>query len=321
MSQNALVQAKETDLSVLAHNNNKYAFINESKRFEGVMDIIETDEGPSGLLNGQEYPLFDGAFAITLVQSQHGGANSKFKKHDGEIYIQDLETFSAERKLLPICVVREGRHLFPSYNASGGDNSPLCQSLNGITPSTRNGLPVNDVCARLRTTANGKVYKEAVCPKAVWDGSTPAECKNFYDVAFLDITEEDAPLPVIMRFKSTALAPLRDLRKALESKARVARVRKASAAPKSWYISLKAEDKSNYYIPSLTIVDCAEGEASPSRFTPLCCYYRDTIFATPMPIEEPALAAENSVSEEERLEAIDVSSEDMAGSEGVGFTL
>ena len=238
------------------------------------LEIIQSEDGPSAIIDGVEYPILTEVFNLSIVQPGHAQRDQKFIGHAGEVYIEELDEFYKERTLLPIRIIRFGQQLFDGNYDTKKENKPLCYSIDGMKPSSKVFNPkcgLGGECAVIEEGRNGP-YRKLTCPKAVWENGAKPECRGYVVVAFLDVTDPETPIPLRMTLKGTGMSALTTLNRAYERIKNVARLKKQNLSDYS--VKLTVDNKGTYCVPVFTPTYDA---SKPSKYMYMRAYYRDVI--------------------------------------------
>ena len=163
-----------------------------------------------------------------------------------------------------------------------------------------------DECAVIEKGRRG-YYRKVVCPKAVWaEGSKPV-CQGAVTVAFLDITDRNAPFPVRMNIKGAAMTPYHNFLKEYNNIKTVARIRRCSVY--DYAVRLTSNDMGTYFVPQFTLF---YDDKEPSVFLPLTNWYVQNMYMNRVQEEEENKKLVDTVEESE-----DSGAEESASTEGL----
>lgn len=253
-------------------------FIDEKMPLE--LEVLPSTEGPCVSLDGEDIPLVDVVFPITIVQPGHltiKENKSKYTAHKGKFYNEVLEESASELRLLPLAVLGHGRRLYGPYDPNNTDL--LCYSLDGSSPADKVEYPISESCGTFSVTPRGEFFT-AVCPKAVWvDGKKP-ECSESLTVAFFDI---DNRVPVEMQLTGTQISAWNNFKKSYKQKKNAARIKKKSIH--DFVILATIEDEGTYASIKFTLENM--GDENPGKYAPLMKYYWENLFV-PLKIQREA---------------------------------
>lgn len=254
------------------------------------IELVDTDEGPVTLINGENVPVYDSSLQLKLIQSGAVSGNPELVPHINKFYIEGFEESYDKLHVLPVCVVNYSRVLYDGKYTPGEKKQALCRSSNGVTPAKSIENPRNDICAEVfeHRDTGGVRFKE-VCPCATWDNGKP-ECALSVTLGFLVV--EFGYAPVHIMFHGKAISPFNTFQKKYKETQAKARIQRKSI--KDYVVELSVKVEGAYCVPVFNLKHAPDLE--PKQYAGLVNYYASTLYRD---MAERAEAAQSGNSEGE----------------------
>jgi hypothetical protein len=220
---------------------------------------------------------------LQLIQGGSVAKNPGYKDHVGKFayIIKDGDTYEAidsfdEIRAIFLGVKMVGRTLLPPYDPKASDTTPICESYDGQTPSSRIDNPESEKCGEFVSTTDGRVTFKAECPRAKWLDGSPPECQDYQVIEMLNIADG---VPFELRLKGTALGNwTKFVSKGLSSikkRQRLLRMKNknSSVSMMDYAFVLTSENKGTYYTLNVTI----EEDPRTKNMYPLAQLYKQML--------------------------------------------
>lgn len=247
-------------------------------------------------------PLVTTSFDLKLIQPGHAAVDKKMAEHVCKLCVtlgEGDQEFFDELYAVPICVVSRSFRKFAAYMGGNSENSLICWSSNGLTPSPRMTVaPTSERCAVVEVRG-GRTRLVPVCPDAIWnnDRMPHCTCNQYVRVAFLLI---DKCIPVTMQLKSTGLGAFNKLLRERNTVANVARIRRKDLS--RFVVKISGENRGNYSALNFAFVEAPEEYTNLGAYSEIARYYRDNLFSTVTedePVDAPDLSEPKPETESE----------------------
>lgn len=280
MSTLPMAASRYAQYSQLLREFERWAFLPPPAEGQPALSTeLDADGWQIARIGEERFPIMSTDFSLILIQTKHITRDKTHASHYGEFFIEGLQEYASELRLLPMSILHQGMRYFAEYESGDEGQNLLCYSTDGVTPSPRIPAPQSPVCSEVVMRA-GRPYRAFVCPHAIWQGENKPRCRNEATVAFLDLERK---IPLRFQLKGLAMSAWNALRREYSRACNVAKLRGLSIADFS--IRLSTEEKGEFMVPVFTM---RHDEAQPSRYQPLLRLYLDLLY--PLPRPEPDLA-------------------------------